>query len=58
MATQRRVIPPFLRQLGSDPLAQLYLADEGDEIGGAGAFFLLLDDPEVYGLPPDPVDTW
>jgi formate dehydrogenase iron-sulfur subunit len=37
--------------------AQLYLADEQDGVGGAGAFFLLLDDPEVYGLPPDPVDT-
>jgi formate dehydrogenase iron-sulfur subunit len=37
--------------------AQLYLADRSDGIGGAGAFFLLLDDPEVYGLPPDPVDT-
>jgi formate dehydrogenase iron-sulfur subunit len=37
--------------------AQLYLADAGDGIDGAGAFFLLLDDPEVYGLPPDPVDT-
>jgi formate dehydrogenase iron-sulfur subunit len=37
--------------------AQLYLADTQDGIGGAGAFFLLLDDPEVYGLPPDPVDT-
>ena len=37
--------------------AQLYLADAEDGIGGAGAFFLLLDDPEVYGLPPDPVDT-
>jgi formate dehydrogenase iron-sulfur subunit len=37
--------------------AQLYLADSSDGIGGAGAFFLLLDDPEVYGLPPDPVDT-
>ena len=24
---------------------------------GAGAFFLLLDDPEVYGLPPDPIVT-
>jgi formate dehydrogenase iron-sulfur subunit len=24
-------------------------------VGGAGAFFLLLDKPEVYGLPPDPV---
>ena len=37
--------------------AQLYLADEEDGIHGAGAFFLLLDEPEVYGLPPDPVDT-
>jgi len=37
--------------------AQLYLADEHDGVAGAGAFFLLLDDPEVYGLPPDPVDT-
>ena len=38
------------------PGAQLYLADDDDGVGGAGAFFLLLDDPEVYGLPPDPVD--
>jgi formate dehydrogenase iron-sulfur subunit len=37
--------------------AQLYLADDDDGIHGAGAFFLLLDEPEVYGLPPDPVDT-
>jgi formate dehydrogenase iron-sulfur subunit len=37
--------------------AQLYLADDDDGVGGAGAFFLLLDDPEVYGLPPDPVDA-
>jgi formate dehydrogenase iron-sulfur subunit len=37
--------------------AQLYLADERDGVGGAGAFFLLLDEPEVYGLPPDPVVT-
>jgi len=37
--------------------ARLYLEDEADGIGGAGAFFLLLDDPEVYGLPPDPVST-
>ncbi|HEV7885010.1 MAG TPA: 4Fe-4S dicluster domain-containing protein [Solirubrobacteraceae bacterium] len=37
--------------------AQLYLHDTDNGIGGAGAFFLLLDDPEVYGLPPDPVDT-
>jgi len=45
-----------LQQAGQER-AQLYLADEEDGIGGAGAFFLLLDDPEVYGLPPDPVDT-
>jgi formate dehydrogenase iron-sulfur subunit len=37
--------------------AQLYLSDPDDGVGGGGAFFLLLDDPEVYGLPPDPVDT-
>ena len=36
--------------------ARLYLGDEEDGVGGAGAFFLLLDEPEVYGLPPDPVD--
>jgi formate dehydrogenase iron-sulfur subunit len=37
--------------------AQLYLDKPGDGIGGGGAFFLLLDQPEVYGLPPDPVVT-
>jgi formate dehydrogenase iron-sulfur subunit len=37
--------------------AQLYLADSSDGVGGAHAFFLLLDEPEVYGLPHDPVDT-
>jgi formate dehydrogenase iron-sulfur subunit len=37
--------------------AQLYGHDENDGVGGFGAFFLLLDDPEVYGLPPDPVVT-
>ncbi|MEA2642846.1 MAG: formate dehydrogenase iron-sulfur subunit [Chloroflexota bacterium] len=37
--------------------AQLYGADPTDGVGGFGAFFLLLDDPEVYGLPPDPVVT-
>jgi len=37
--------------------AQLYLDGPDDGIGGAGAFFLLLDEPEVYGLPPDPVVT-
>lgn len=35
--------------------AQLYGHDPEDGVGGTGAFFLLLDKPEVYGLPPDPV---
>ena len=35
--------------------AQLYGDDPNDGVGGNGAFFLLLDDPEVYGLPPAPV---
>lgn len=35
--------------------ARLYGADPTDGVGGTGAFFLLLDEPEVYGLPPDPV---
>jgi formate dehydrogenase iron-sulfur subunit len=37
--------------------ARLYGENAEDGVGGAGAFFLLLDDPEVYGLPPDPVVT-
>ncbi len=37
--------------------AQLYGRDPDDGVGGFGAFFLLLDEPEVYGLPPDPVVT-
>jgi formate dehydrogenase iron-sulfur subunit len=37
--------------------ARLYLHDADDGIGGGGAMFLLLDEPEVYGLPPDPVVT-
>ncbi len=37
--------------------ARLYLENSAGGIGGAGAFFLLLDEPEVYGLPPDPVVT-
>jgi formate dehydrogenase iron-sulfur subunit len=35
--------------------ARLYGDDPQDGVGGFGAFFLLLDEPEVYGLPPDPV---
>jgi formate dehydrogenase iron-sulfur subunit len=37
--------------------ARLYGANEKDGVGGTGAVFLLLDEPEVYGLPPDPVVT-
>ncbi len=45
-----------LQQAGQHD-ARLYLADEADGVGGGGSIFLLLDEPEVYGLPPDPVDT-
>jgi formate dehydrogenase iron-sulfur subunit len=41
----------MLVEAGADG-AHLYGADE--EEYGMGAFFLLLDDPEVYRLPPDP----
>jgi formate dehydrogenase iron-sulfur subunit len=46
-----------VEQLHADgvPEARLYGADPHDGVGGNGAFFLLLDEPEVYGLPPDPV---
>jgi formate dehydrogenase iron-sulfur subunit len=36
--------------------AQLYGADPDDGVAGFGAFFLLLDEPETYHLPPDPQD--
>jgi formate dehydrogenase iron-sulfur subunit len=39
------------------PEAKLYGHDPADGVGGDGAFFLLLDEPEVYGLPPDPIVT-
>ena len=37
--------------------ARLYGESPDDGVGGDGAFFLLLDEPEVYGLPPDPIVT-
>jgi formate dehydrogenase iron-sulfur subunit len=40
-----------------EPGAQLYGTEPDDGVGGTGAFFLLLAEPEVYGLPPDPVVT-
>jgi formate dehydrogenase iron-sulfur subunit len=45
-----------LHEKGVDA-ARLYGRDPDDGVGGDGAFFLLLDEPEVYGLPPDPVVT-
>jgi formate dehydrogenase iron-sulfur subunit len=45
-----------LHEAGIDD-ARLYGHDPDDGVGGDGAFFLLLDEPEVYGLPPDPVVT-
>jgi formate dehydrogenase iron-sulfur subunit len=45
-----------LHEAGVDD-ARLYGDDPNDGVGGTGAFFLLLDDPEVYGLPPDPIVT-
>jgi formate dehydrogenase iron-sulfur subunit len=35
--------------------ARLYGANAEDGVGGTGSVFLLLDEPEVYGLPPDPL---
>jgi formate dehydrogenase iron-sulfur subunit len=51
---ERRV--QHLHDVGT-PEARLYGHDPRDGVGGDGAFFLLLDEPEVYGLPPDPVVT-
>lgn len=46
-----------VEQLHADGVAdaRLYGESPDDGVGGDGAFFLLLDEPEVYGLPPDPV---
>ncbi len=44
-------------QADGETSARLYGHDPDDGVGGDGAFFLLLDEPEVYGLPPDPVVT-
>jgi formate dehydrogenase iron-sulfur subunit len=45
-----------LHEAGVDD-ARLYGRDPDNGVGGDGAFFLLLDEPEVYGLPPDPMVT-
>src|SRR5205807_3628511 len=44
-------------QADGEPDARLYGDDPDNGVGGTHAFFLLLDEPEVYGLPPDPVVT-
>ena len=46
-----------LKAEGAYQHIELYGRDENDGVGGMGAMFLLLDKPEVYGLPPDPVDA-
>ena len=38
---------------GGEKRAYLYGADE-KMLGGLNSFYLLVDKPEVYGLPPDP----
>ena len=45
-----------IAQLHSQGLteARLYGANPNDGVGGTGSVFLILDEPEVYGLPPDP----
>jgi formate dehydrogenase iron-sulfur subunit len=40
-------------QQGGEKRAYLYGADE-QMLGGLNSFYLLVDKPEVYGLPPDP----
>ena len=54
-ARRRRGLPSCTRPGVTE--ARLYGDDPSDGVGGDGAFFLLLDEPEVYGLPPDPVVT-
>ncbi|HET8758906.1 MAG TPA: 4Fe-4S dicluster domain-containing protein [Solirubrobacteraceae bacterium] len=43
-------------QVAGAESARLYGDDTDDGVGGFGAFFLLLDEPEAYHLPPDPKD--
>ncbi|MEA2253448.1 MAG: formate dehydrogenase iron-sulfur subunit [Solirubrobacteraceae bacterium] len=43
--------------VAGETTARLYGEDPSDGVGGQGSIFLLLDEPEVYGLPPAPVST-
>jgi len=40
-------------QSAGEPRAYLYGADD-KMLGGLNSFYLLVDKPEAYGLPPDP----
>jgi len=40
-------------QRAGETRASLYGADDR-MLGGLNSFYLLVDEPEVYGLPPDP----
>ena len=42
-------------RLAAHPVRLLRRGTPNDSGGGSGAFFLLLDEPEVHGLPPDPI---
>jgi formate dehydrogenase iron-sulfur subunit len=44
-------------QVAGESSARLYGEDPDDGMGGEGSIFLLLDEPEAYGLPPDPIST-
>ena len=44
-----------LHKRGRGEARALRRRPEDDGVGGFGAFFLLLDEPETYRLPPDPV---
>ncbi|GAA4284158.1 4Fe-4S dicluster domain-containing protein [Brevibacterium daeguense] len=52
VATARQRVAELQTQGMSE--ARLYGANDFDGVGGTGSVFLLLDEPEVYGLPPDP----
>lgn len=52
----RRRARERVNHLHSEGMTQAYLygADPQGPLGGLNAFFLLMDDPEVYGLPREP----
>ena len=56
MVTKARARLTTLHEQGHTE-ARLYGANPDDGVGGTGSVFLLMDEPEAYGLPPDPVVT-